>query len=857
MLHSDSSSLTRVRQKLADLEQELLHAGISTDLMRPVKDAFETSCLQFEDELQQTLREHAELHHRMELAMDAAGIGIWELDFESNALAWDKWMYRLYGIDPDTFSGAYEAWQNGLHPDDREAAIRDVHEAVADVRPFDTRFRVVHPSGEIRYIRAYAVITRDEAGNPLKMTGINYDITEQTIAEMEVLEQKRLLEGVIEGTQAGTWRWHVTTGEASFNELWAELLGYRLEELSPFSIETWTGLVHPEDLARCQRLLEQHFQGRLPYYDCEARMRHKDGSWVWVQARGRVIEWNDDGEPLVMSGTHQDISERKQLEKVVSAKMKQLDALYNGITDAIVIADIETRRILNCNHVAEELTGLDSEVLQTMYVDDLHPLNVLQETLQAFQRQAEGIQRVVETEVLAASGKTIPVSILTSRIEFNERSCLMGVFRDISESKEAERELKNTYSRLQATNQQLQASEQQLMAANQQLQASEQQLMAANQQLQASEQQLMAANQQLQASEAKYRLIFENMQDVYAEMDLATGLFDEISSSISQYGYSREDMLHTPAREYFADVAEWEDFLSSLQAKRALQDYELRLLKKDGSIVTGSLSGALYQFTHDSSVKIAGTIRDISARKEHELQIRENLKLKNDFISSVSHELRTPLFSILGFSSMLLKDNDTLDSATRHEFTSIIHDESSRLSSLIEDLLTISRIESGKAKYRPEPISLVDLVAGVADILRRQAAEKDIELYEEHGDQYVLVWFDKDSLKQVVMNLLGNALKFTLPGGSIWIKVFIQGDSACLEVKDTGIGIDASDLDNIFKKFYRSEHREITVDGTGLGLAIVKEILESQGGRVSVESELDRGSTFTVKLPLADPEESL
>jgi len=836
--------LSRVSQKLAELEEELLKSGFSTDLMLPVREALAASEQQFADERQRVLHKQAELQHRMGLAMDAAGIGIWELDLKTNALVWDKWMYRLYGIEPGTFSGAYEAWKNGLHPDDLEQAVRDVEEAVADVRPFDTRFRVIHPSGEVRYLKAYAVITRDREGGPLKMTGINYDITARTLAETKLLEQTKWLEGVIEATQAGTWWWNVETGETVFGDRWAGILGYSVEELTPFSIETWTRLVHPEDLSACQHELQKHFDGALPYYDCEMRMWHKDGAWRWVQARGKVTERGSDGRPLVMSGTHQDISERKRLERELIDKAKELDSLYNGITDAVFIADIETHRILDCNHVAEKLMELDRAALQRMHVEAVHPDDMLQFTMQAFARQARGEQRVVETEVQTSTGTRIPVSIMTSKLEFHERACLMGVFRDISESKEAE-------ERIKAANQQLQASEQQLMAANQQLQASEQQLMAANQQLQASEQQLIAANQQLQASEAKYRLIFENLQDVYAEMDVATGLFDEISPSIIQYGYSRAEVLHSPARGYFAEVGEWEEFMNTLLTRRMLQDYELRFRKKDGSIVTGSLSVALYQFTHDSPLKVAGTIRDISARKDHELQIRENLKLKNDFISSVSHELRTPLFSILGFSSMLLKDNATIDSATRHEFTSIIHDESSRLSSLIEDLLTISRIEAGKAKYHPETFGLVGLVCSVVALFRRESAEKNLQLEEEYPAIEVAVRFDRDSLKQVVMNLLGNAMKFTLSGGSIKICVLLCSDAACIQVADTGIGIDPADRDKIFEKFYRSEHCEIHVDGTGLGLAIVKELLESQGGAVSVESELNRGSTFTVMLPLA------
>ncbi|MEH8136735.1 diguanylate cyclase domain-containing protein, partial [Aeromonas veronii] len=125
------------------------------------------------------------------------------------------------------------------------------------------------------------------------------------------LERSRL-SAILEGTRVGTWEWNVQSGETVFNEEWARIVGYKLQELEPISIVTWAKLTHPGDLQKSEQLLKQYFAGELPFYECEARMRHKDGHWIWVLDRGKVGKWDRDGKPLIMYGTHQDISRSRQ-----------------------------------------------------------------------------------------------------------------------------------------------------------------------------------------------------------------------------------------------------------------------------------------------------------------------------------------------------------------------------------------------------------------------------------------------------------------------------------------------------------------------------------------------------------------
>ncbi len=153
------------------------------------------------------------------------------------------------------------------------------------------------------------------------------DISEKKRAESELLSEREQLDATIQGTRAGTWFWNVQTGETRFNERWAEIVGYTLEELAPISIQTWLDLAHPDDLVRSGQALEAHFAGEQAYYDVESRMRHKDGRWVWVQDRGRVAQWTEDGKPLLMFGTHLDITARKNAELKLLRKQRYDDLL--------------------------------------------------------------------------------------------------------------------------------------------------------------------------------------------------------------------------------------------------------------------------------------------------------------------------------------------------------------------------------------------------------------------------------------------------------------------------------------------------------------------------------------------------
>lgn len=165
--------------------------------------------------------------------------------------------------------------------------------------------------------------SRIDVAGKILLYSIIHDISERKHFEEDLIHQRWRLESIITGTRVGTWEWNVQTGETIFNERWADIIGYTLDELAPISIKTWERFVYPDDLKKSTDIMAKHFAGDLPYYECECRMKHKNGGWIWVADRGRVLTFTSEGKPLMMFGTHTDVSERKQLEE----QKTRLDAL--------------------------------------------------------------------------------------------------------------------------------------------------------------------------------------------------------------------------------------------------------------------------------------------------------------------------------------------------------------------------------------------------------------------------------------------------------------------------------------------------------------------------------------------------
>ena len=250
---------------------------------------------------------------------------------------------------------------------------------------------------------------------------------------------------------------------------------------------------------------------------------------------------------------------------------------------------------------------------------------------------------------------------------------------------------------------------------------------------------------------------------------------------------------------------------------------------------------------------VLGKLDDLNGRLARKIEaLRLSDQMKSDFVSSVSHELRTPLASILGYLEILSTGEVGDLTELQSEFLGIIDANAHRLLSLIDDLLTLSGLENGKLAMRFEAFDLGGLVSGAVQAERPALLERRQEIDVQIPDAAVEVTADTDRLRQVVANLLANAVKFTPEDGRISVRLTESDGEAELVVEDSGIGISEDDLGRMFERFFRARSAtEQAIPGTGLGLAISKGIVDAHGGTITVESELGRGSAFTVRLPVS------
>ena len=300
-----------------------------------------------------------------------------------------------------------------------------------------------------------------------------------------------------------------------------------------------------------------------------------------------------------------------------------------------------------------------------------------------------------------------------------------------------------------------------------------------------------------------------------------------------------KDVMERPYWEAIRNREINATFEEALKNKKAIKK-ELAILFPSESYFSMQISPILNESGGLSSV--VAVFHDISELKKLE-------KVRSEFVANVSHELKTPLTSIKGFVETL--QNGALgDPKTRNRFLDIIQTHTVKLENLVNDLLSLSAIESKDTKMNFEYVSLPDIIDTITNLYRAQLEKRNQNMSVSIPKDIPPILVDRGKIEQVFSNLLDNAIKFTPPVGKILIHASLKDDYIRIDVQDSGIGISEEHLPRVFERFYMvDKSRSKELGGTGLGLAIVKHIVQAHNGRVTVQSELKKGSTFSVFLP--------
>ncbi len=773
----------------------------------------------------------------------------------------------------------------------------------------------------------------DALGGLTGFMEIGSDVTTTKNTERALARERASLANIIEGTNVGTWECNVETGEIRFNERWAQMIGHTLDELGPCTVATWQRLLHPDDHALSADQLDRHFSGELSAYECEVRLRHKDGHWVWVHSRGKVFSRSSAGAPRWMAGTHQDISQRKQAEVALRASQELLAqtgriASVGGWqleieTQSIVCTD-QTCRILGLEpghrftleegigHYAPQARAAIEQALQRCIAGgegfDLElPMNTasgrsiwvralgeaewadakivrIRGALQdiSARRQAEAALRASQT-FLDKTGRIAGVGgwsyeLATRAVEWTDETCRIHdyepghrpTFEEVRSRylPQAQRDLDAAFARCLATGDGVDLELPLITAKGRSIWV---RAVCELEVVGGKPVRLLGALQDItarRALQADLRRTSDLLRDSMDVLDDAISLFDPEDRlvlcnqrSLDRYPMSADAMIPGTHFEHIlrigAERGQYPDAAGRVDAWVAERlavhrqpPSDLLQRQADGRVVRVVERRTPDGHTIVFRIDVTELVRATEAAQEAS-------RAKSEFLANMSHEIRTPMNAILGMLTLL---RTTPLAPAQTGYAAKAEGAARSLLGLLNEILELSKVEAGKTTLEARRFSVGAMLRDLEAVVLGLVGEKklDVRFDIDPALPRGLVG-DAMRLRQVLVNLAGNAVKFT-EQGKVEIAVRVcecDAAVATLEfaVHDTGIGIAPEDQARLFSAFTQAE-ASITrrFGGTGLGLAISQRLVRLMGGEIGIDSTAGRGSRFhfRIALPVAD-----
>ncbi|NMF57959.1 PAS domain-containing sensor histidine kinase [Pseudanabaena yagii] len=747
----------------------------------------------------QTEQELQNVTDRLTLALKSASIGIWEWDIANNCLIWDERTYELYGINPDHELDAYLAWANRVHPSDRQFTENEVQLALSGEKDYEPEFRIVLPDGSIRYIKAYAIVQRNDEGIPLRMLGINFDITNRKLAEAQLIKTDTHLKTAQRIGKLGSWEFETSTGTLTWSEEVFRIYGLE-PNTEPPSYEELQQYIHPDDWENFNSTVQTALTCQKAY-DLEHRIIQSNGRLIYVLAKGEMV-YDNSGKLTHIIGTAIDITDRKVAEQNLQNLTDRLTLALKSAAIGIWEWDILHDIILWDDRMCE-LYGVSPNQSISNYLtwrSSIHPHD-LAIAESAIQLALRGIKDYdVEFRIVLPDGNTrhIKAYALIQRNDQGDPYRMIGINFDITDRKLAEAALNHSHDLREA--------------------------------------------------------IFNESTDALFLVDTTTLLTIDCNlPAVQLFEASDKNQLigikgHILQRYQFSDL---EIAAISLElTNKGFWSQEVEYVTCQGKLFWGNL--AVKPITIAGITLNLVRVTDISDRKQAEAQILQtsqqlestNRELES-FCYSVSHDLRAPLRHINGFVNALqqrIKKHDALDDPKVDHYLQVIDQSSHKMGNLIDGLLVLSRY--GRKPLEKKQISMRELVDEAIEIVRSDPHHNS-RLEFAIGDLPNTVG-DPILLQQVFRNLIGNAVKFSRNQPQPRIEIDSLPDQT-IRIKDNGVGFQMEYADKLFGAFQRL-HSEQEFEGTGIGLAIVQRIIQRHGGSIWAEGYPDQGATFFLKL---------
>ena len=608
-------------------------------------------------------------------------------------------------------------------------------------------------------------------------------------AESDLASARERLTFALEGSKSAAWDWNFRRNEVYLSAGWRQLLGAKAEE-STVTSAALLDLVHPDDVAQVQRAIRSVLDGSAPDYREEHRVRRVDGAWIWILSQGRVVQRDTLGRPLRITGINHDVSERKAIELALKEHDLQLQLALATAGMVRWDWDVGTDEFI----WPEDPWRLAGPAPKGGYLglqDMVHP-----EDLVKFIRVLNEAVRTGESyrddyRITRTDGRIVWVSArgYPVRDAGGKVVRVIGVAQDVSEIKQAEQALRD--------------------------------------------------------SERELRLITDSVPAFISYAD-AGEIVRFCNRALADFvGMQPGELVGKPLREWYS-----EDVYRALQpyARRALAgervQFQRQQLSRHGGYVDLDVTYIPRRGRMGEVEGFYALLTDISEMKRLD-------RMKSEFVSTVSHELRTPLTSIRGSLGILAGGVAGPLSDKVRGFIDIANENCERLIRLINDILDMEKIESGKMSFQMQVLDLMTLIERALGANEGYAAQHGVRLRLVSTRPGVKVNADSDRLAQVLTNLISNACKFSPAQASVDIAVSEAGERVRVEVIDHGPGISEAFQRRIFQKFSQEDSSDMRQKGgTGLGLSISKAIVEGLGGDIGFETETGTGTTFYFHLPL-------
>ena len=755
-------------------------------------------------------------------AIEEFGDGIWVYHVELGRLELSENWQEILQL-PSRELGLAD-WLKRIASEERADVAEDIQDLIAlRVSNLRIEYTIQNGAGEhIEILHRFSIRERAEEGR--KALVIIGQISPQQATQSYKRERPTddntadfkseliAMEHAYNTADVGSWYWNIETGERTFDETYWATLGYGIDEFSGV-FDPWEQIIFEEDRPETFSKYEKHVasRGTTPYFHV-SRYRHKSGKKVYIKSRGKITKWSPAGKPLIMEGIHIDVSE----EHTAHQEVERLSLLLEQTNRTAKVGGWEyvpATNSLTWTATTYAIHGFDPQACPA--IDVAKAINFYKEGASR-ERIAELVERSMrepfsydeEFQIITIQGneKWVRAHGLS---EFKDGKCLrlFGSFQDIHESKLAELKLK--------------------------------------------------------AEEAKFRELYESAPIAITKSCTRTGrLLDANQSAQELTGYNIEELrtlsYHdlTPGEYHDGDRIQDELLLQTGRFGPFEKEYQ----RKDGSRCEIQLTGFIMD--PEGTPTTWTLIQDISERKKSERSIIEAMEsaerakyAKSAFLAAMSHEIRTPLNGIIG-STELLQETE-IDEA-QDGLIKMILNSCEVLLSTISDVLDYSKIEAGQMELEKQEFSPLDVAEQVIDIMTPKAISAGIEIGVVVNPSCPQGFTgDAIRIRQILINFVGNAVKFT-HDGYVEIGIDLTEDGKLhLWVHDTGIGIAEEKIQEVFKPFTQADASTTRrYGGTGLGLAICKSLAQMMGGHLAIESALGEGSVFSVFLPLSIAENS-